>query len=376
VNEQFHKQGFDDGTKLKLDIFRRYIREWISVFLTDSPSLSAVTSINIFDLFSGPGEDAEGNPGSPVIIAGEMKSYCETREALRARKPIRMYFNDWKSDKISRLRDALNLVACKRGCCQTILSDRPFEEVLRDLYPAIQDSGSANLVIMDQFGISDATSDVVRLLANCLRTDILFFVPSSYIRRFQNHPAFRDKFDLTGMNLEYNTVHRFICEYYREKLGTIEYHLAPFSIKTGGNIHGVVFGTSHLYGLEKFLKVCWDIDPTTGEANYSVDQDPAWGGNECLFPELNAITRVDLFSNDLRKFIEKSSPTNMAMYRFVLSKGFTPTRAGAVLKNLQESGWLQLVSLGRDQKVKKGSYYLNHREKVARIRFQKTTGVS
>ncbi len=32
----FHEREFDDATQVKLQIFRRYVREWISVMLTRS----------------------------------------------------------------------------------------------------------------------------------------------------------------------------------------------------------------------------------------------------------------------------------------------------------------------------------------------------
>jgi three-Cys-motif partner protein len=376
MSKDFHEQGFDDGTMLKLDVFRRYVREWIPVFLTDSPKSRHVSSINIFDLFSGPGEDVDGNSGSPVIIASELKQYCETRAALKAQKPIRMFFNDLDGQKITALRGKLDTVACKRGCCQIEFSARPFAEILAQVYPVIQDSGSANLVIMDQFGISEVTPEVVQRLAACSMTDVLFFIPSSYVYRFKDHPAFASKFDLSGRNLEYNTIHRFICEYYREKLGMMKYYLAPFSIKTGGNIHGVVFGSRHLFGLEKFLKVCWDIDPKTGEANYSVDQDPAWGGDQFLFEDMNAIRRIDLFEEELKAFIESRNPDNLAMYEYVLTKGFTPIKAGESLKKLQDAGWLLVESMTAGQIAKKGAFYLRHDEKTGKIRFQKAAGAS
>lgn len=118
MSKNFHDQPFDDGTRIKLDIFRRYIREWISVFMTESPSLFHVSTINIFDLFCGPGEDTSGNPGSPMIIVEELKKYCETKKLLKVQKAIRMFFNDIDGKKINTLQSKLDVVACKQGCCK------------------------------------------------------------------------------------------------------------------------------------------------------------------------------------------------------------------------------------------------------------------
>jgi len=344
--------------------------------MTESPHLSCVNTLNIFDLFSGPGEDAEGNPGSPMIIVEELKQYCATRGELKANKPIRMYFNDKESNRIELLGSRLSSILCKRNCCKAVFSSKPFSERFEECLPIMHDSHSANLVIMDQFGISDVTPEVVQRLAKCSRTDILFFIPSSHIHRFRNHPAFSRKIDLNRYNPEYNTIHRYICEHYREKLAGDDYYLAPFSIKSGSSIHGLVFGSGNLYGLQKFLTVCWKVDPKTGEANYSIDRDPSWSGEDCLFPEMNIIRKIDRFEHELKAFIFEKSPDNIDMYRFILIKGFTPAKANELLRKLHDENWLTVISLNQRRKVRKGAFYLRHDEKFAIIRFKKSTGES
>jgi three-Cys-motif partner protein len=92
----FHLKGFDDATKVKLDIFRGYIREWLGVFMT-RPSYANenyMAKLSIFDFFSGPGYDSNKNPGSPIIITDEISSYCKSREDFRAAIQCDLFFND------------------------------------------------------------------------------------------------------------------------------------------------------------------------------------------------------------------------------------------------------------------------------------------
>ena len=103
MSQDFHSSAFSDGTKLKLEVFRRYIREWLSVFLTDSPKFSKLSSVNIHDFFSGPGGDVSGNPGSPVIIVEEIVQYCQTRDSFRSSIPLNLFFNDTQKSKIETL---------------------------------------------------------------------------------------------------------------------------------------------------------------------------------------------------------------------------------------------------------------------------------
>lgn len=282
-----------------------------------------------------------------------------------------MFFNDISAEKIDQLQKEVPQVACERGCCATHYSSKPFITILDEHLPSMRAQNSANLVIMDQFGIKDVTPDIVQNLAICSMTDILFFIPSDHVIRFKDLPAFADRIDLGGRNSDYYTIHRGICGYYQEKLGDIKYHLAPFSIKDGRKIHAIIFGSRDLYGLEKFLNVCWALDSTTGEANYSVDGDPAWDGGSSLFPDMDIPNKITLFENDLRDFIRAKSPNNLDMYEFVLTKGLSVKKANECLRKFQENNWLEVESLTSGTKIRKGTFYLNHSEKQARILFKK-----
>ena len=104
MNVNFHDREFSEGTQLKLDIFRRYIREWIPVFFKES----RIPKVNIFDFFSGPGVDKLGNQGTPLIIVDEIKKFCESREIPKSKKQIYMFFNDHDEKKINSLKVRLS----------------------------------------------------------------------------------------------------------------------------------------------------------------------------------------------------------------------------------------------------------------------------
>ena len=66
AKSSFHNEPYDPGTLRKLKIFELYAQEWIPVFVSqpDPP----FTQLHVFDLFSGPGTDPIGTPGSPLRI--------------------------------------------------------------------------------------------------------------------------------------------------------------------------------------------------------------------------------------------------------------------------------------------------------------------
>jgi three-Cys-motif partner protein len=373
----FHEKQFDESTTLKLAVFRGYIREWIPVFLTQTPKGSArKRNVNILDFFSGPGQDASGNPGSPMIILGEMKKYCEERKDLRDKHvSINIVFNDIDKDNITRLKCLAEREACKAGCCTIKYSADHFDNALASYLDLMKRTDSANLVILDPFGVKNITLEVVRKLAEIPTTDLMIFSPSSFIKRFAEDPALRAHLAIAEEDLkqtEYKKIHRLICQYLRQAVHP-SYFVAPFSIKKGANIYGIIFGSNSLKGLEKFLKVCWTLDPCTGESNYDIDDDPIRVSNQLwLDPAENNPKKMNSFDNELREFLAEHERDNREVYRFVLEKGFVPKLAAEILDRWQKDGSLRVASIVPAKTVRKGCYYLSYDHYKAdspRVRF-------
>lgn len=270
-NRRFHSQAFDDGTLLKLEIFRGYIREWLPVFL----SKKSYPEVHIYDFFAGPGTDAKGNPGSPLLIIDELEQYLTSDKApLAPDVRVFLHFNDADCDKMVQLeamiaqRTTALPYAVKFTCMEFRLA---FFESLQ----SIQNKDTANLVIMDQCGIKEVHRDIFATLVGCCATDILFFVSSSFIRRFITDESVQQHFNIPEDEMcavSAKDIHRYVCREFYQKLIPADhlYHVAPFSIEKdrGANIYGIIFGSGSLFGLEKFLRVCWNKDgllakPTT-----------------------------------------------------------------------------------------------------------------
>lgn len=373
MNSDFHSKKFDDATRIKLEVFKQYIRKWLPVFMTDSESGygRSLERINIYDFFSGPGFDSDGNPGSPVIIQDEVKGYCDANNAIKSQAPVRMVFNDINISHIEQLKRAISDNSCRKKCCAFEYSNRPFSEAVTSYIKEMKHPKEVNLVLMDQFGVKEVTPEVVNQLLAAGTTDILFFISTASIRRFSEIPEFKKAFPVVGNEIkevEYSVIHRFVCDRFRSALTVKNAMIAPFSIKKGSHIYGVVFATTHELGMEKFLDVCWRIDPVTGEANYNIDNEPTWHGQQSLFAEDNVTTKDTVFETELLAFICKHRPTNLDVYRFGLEKGFHSVKCNAALKVLQSASKIETEALSAVDKVRKGSFYL--REKDAKIRFK------
>jgi three-Cys-motif partner protein len=338
--KDFHAEAFDEGTKRKLEVFRGYVREWLPVFLRKA---SRFRTVAIYDFFAGPGADVTGEKGSPLIIAEEVRAFLNNSSRSHGHNEVNLYFNDDDPRKCAELRRALSKLPLPMGV-NIEVDNEDFGVAFKKKSLAIAAPDTANLVILDQSGVKHITHDVFRRLVGWRTTDILFFISSAIIKRFAGEGVIAQYFpgiskdDIDGCNTR--QIHRLVCEYYRKLVPAgKEYYLAPFSIKKVANVYGLIFGSSNLRGLEKFLRVCWDIDPQTGEATYNIDDDVAWE-SPTLFPETNVIRKKDDFQSRLLTELRKKPLTNRDLYRYCLESGFLPKHVNRQLKVLRKEGTL------------------------------------
>lgn len=365
--KDFHNEPFDNETILKLQIFRGYTRQWLPVFL----SRRSFDSVNIFDFFAGPGKDSNGVEGSPLIIIDEIKKYLTNSKAPLAENIlIRLFLNDSDPNKILLLRDEIK--PKDEAQLEIEINNKDFQEAFDNYRSLLESPSAAKLIILDQSGIKQITSDVFVQLIEFPCTDFMFFISSSTLKRFITVEKvgryFPNMSEQEVNAIPATDIHRFVCSYYQELVPSgKEYYLAPFSIKKGPNIYGIIFGSSHLLGLWKFLKVCWNQDNVSGEANYDIDDDIVRDG-ETLFPELNISRKRDLFEKRLESFLNVYRSNN-ELYKFTLEQGCLPTHAVEVLKNLQKEGRLEADPTD----TKKSSFYLNwnyYNQQIVKAKFR------
>ncbi len=329
-----HAQRFDDGTQEKLEIYRQYLRTWLPVFL-----MMDVPRIQVFDFFAGPGGDSEGNPGSPLITKQTVTEFLESGKFPR-HPPIRLVFNEYDPTKHEQLSSCLESdrvvddLSIETRCME-------FSDAFEDQYPTMR--GAANLIFLDQYGFKQVSRDIFQRIVALPRTDLLFFISSTYVVRFKNDPEIRKYlplFDEEYATLCWTTAHRVLANAYRRWLpGSIgRYYLAPFSIKKGSNIYGLVFGSGHPRGIEKFLKVAWDHG---GDANFDIDDDRLDPSAPLLFEEYNCRTKVAMFHDDLAELVLSGKMrSNQEVFIYAIESGFLGRHAVEGLKKLVKEGKL------------------------------------
>lgn len=334
------QKPFDDGTIDKLQIFEDYFKEWLPVFIARQEIIWH--EIQIFDFFAGEGKDVNGIFGSPMRILSVLNSSRDY--IIRSKVKIRIVVNEFDSDKISLLTQNLNSISDN-----SLYTLEIFNENFSDVFDRYFDSmkRTANFLFLDQNGIKQITEGVFSKLISLKQTDFLFFISSSYIKRFSEVEEFQKYLKIQKEDLEnksYYHIHRVVLDYYRSKIPSEKkYFLAPFSIKKPSGIYGLIFGTNHTLGIEKFLHVCWRHDKLTGEANFDIDNERIDLNRPGLFAEYNIPTKKQVFDNVLKeKILNQELKTDKDIYLFTLSEGFLLKDSHFVMRNLHKAGKIDL----------------------------------
>jgi three-Cys-motif partner protein len=325
---------FDEGTLVKLEIFEDYFKEWLPVFISKPDPYWK--QIQIFDLFAGQGKDVGGKYGSPLRILSILN---ENADRIRnSQVQIKVVLNEFDPRKYQQLKDHIELLWDKSlYTVEHYRSD--FLTVFNNYYESMRNT--ANFIFLDQNGIKHITEEIFVRLTSLQKTDILFFISSSYIKRFGDLEEFKRYLKITRQDFDgksYHHIHRIVLNYYRSLVpkGKV-YFLAPFSIKKPAGIYGLIFGTNHQYGLEKFLSTCWKHDKLTGEANFDIDNEKINLNAPSLYSEFNVPSKRQVFENNLRQNILSGvMATNHDVYLFALNEGFQLKDVNAVLRELEQ----------------------------------------
>jgi len=111
-------------------------------------------------------------------------------------------------------------------------------------------------------------------------------------------------------------VHRILANAYPRWIpDEVDYFLGSFSIKKGANVYGLVFGSGHPRGIDKFLHVAWKHG---GDANFDIDKDGIDPRQPSLFSELDKPTKISEFEKTLEREVLHGTLRTNKIYTFLL----------------------------------------------------------
>lgn len=364
MKRDLHIKPFDSGTKAKLAIFHDYLKEWLPVFLAKEKIYWH--NINIFDFFSGPGVDTNGNKGTPLLILDELKVYFDKIKSKNLK--INLYFNDYSEEKIEALK--LNLIPYYNDLINIEIESKDFKKSFEGQIPLMSKNDTTNLLFLDQTGIKQIDENIFNSITSLKTTDFLFFISSSTIKRFKSHPAISNYHKINPEKIEateYDQIHRLVTNYYRELIPkNKEYYIAPFSLKKKAGLYGLIFGSGNPFGVEKFLRTCWKIDPIRGEANFDIDNDNIKPDQIDLFTgETKRPKKIEKFENELKyKILNDILKTDREIYLYTLNNGFIPRHAKKVINELIKANKIKKNKLTISYKVFRKNALITTIEKI------------
>ena len=119
-----------------------------------------------------------------------------------------------------------------------------------------------------------------------------------------------------------------------------EYYIHHFTIKKNSNYYGLIFGTNHTLGMEKFLKVCWKHDRFAGESNFNINYDFEEGS---LFYEPGAPNKIKNAKDDIsKKILEGVIRSNIEGLKYTLKLGCEPKIFVEVMQLLISKGMISI----------------------------------
>lgn len=340
MSKDINSEPFDETTLTKLDIFERYLEAWLPVFI-QTPS---VKSAAIWDFFAGSGQDVNSEPGSPLRILRQINSY--SARIVEQDMSIRVVLNESmkrKATALSTLIEDMRASWTTGGRVSVECHNEDFQSLFTRMVPELR--RQPNLVFLDQYGVKQVNEDVFKQIIDIPMTDFLFFISSSTIKRFVTTPEISSFFP--GLSAEtvdgvkMADAHRMVLDYYRQMIPSGNpTRVYPFTLRKGSNVYGLIFGSRHPLGAEKFLDLAWDKNRLNGQANFDIDNDRA-KAQRGLFPEYQQLTKRQCFERDLADFIRTAGEcTNRQIYEFTLEKGHPKGHAKECL-----------TALRRDKKV-------------------------
>lgn len=334
MTKDINKFEYAKETKLKLDIFRECFREWFPVFLHNQ----FISRLYVYDMFAGSGKDSEGHLGSPLILLqeakGDERKHCEYLH--KTNKPSVIFgFNEKLKRKSEELKQNVKMEfeQCFKNCpfnnClyynSYFIGAFDFQKLIQNqkVCNILENKSYGKFILLDQYGFKQIKDDTFLKLVNSPKTDFIFFIASSFIKRFKKLPAIIAYFEENKIIFDESQpkeCHRVITNYFRGLIPKEkEYYLHSFTIRKRTNYYGLIFGTNHSLGMEKFLRVCWKNDKMAGESNCNINNDFE---KDTLFYNPQTSNKKEKISELIKeKIITGEISNNIEGLKFALKNG-------------------------------------------------------
>ncbi|MBN1348416.1 three-Cys-motif partner protein TcmP [candidate division KSB1 bacterium] len=207
----------------------------------------------------------------------------------------------------------------------------------------LKNNDYGKFILLDQYGFKEIDKDIFLELAYSPRTDFIFFITSSFVKRFKKHQNIKRYVDTEKIDFDESQpkeCHRIIANYYKSLIPeNKEYYVHHFTIQKAtnrGNYYGLIFGTNHTFGMEKFLKVCWNLDRFSGESNCNIDDD--YENGTLFYNQASSNKKAQVREEIVEAIFAGQIGDNISGFKYTLKKGCEPSLFTDVIKELEIKG--------------------------------------
>ena len=331
----------------KLSVYREYLDSYLSVLANQS----YYVTINVIDLFAGPGISSNQKKGSAMVAV-------EVIDNHREKNTVNFYLNEKDAEKYKTLKENLSQYD------YPVITNKSADDFVEQLFidGCLSPSNvrkSHSLLFIDPHGYTQLSIGNLTKILQQPKIEVLIFVPVYSIYRFitaEGNPARRfvldlgiEKSILSGIKNMDSCVNR-LTHIFKEKANTefgYSYELRNKNA-TNSSFH-MFFITRNITGAEKFL-----------EAKNKIKNNLK-----------NQLTIFDVEEpqrrTDLQEMLLKGT-TNTNLHATIIKKGYLPKEITPILKEMERNGKLQVRA---DSSRKKGAYYLNQKgDKTIYLKYQ------
>ncbi len=333
-------------SQAKLDLYQAYLEKYFAIL----GLAKGIEKVNIYDLFCGTGIYEDGKEGSPIIAFNKI---CKNREFFKQNnwpvKPISLLVNDSDPTKINIVKAYLEAKNNPSVCDLQFHSSNTtqlFPEIVAEINK--QSKKERNLLFIDPYGYKEISPKSIKDLLENGRTEIILFLPVSFMHRFKNISLVEERKCYQALNdfivqlfpenhairnlekVDVETFTRYLSEglSFQEKYFCVSHQIE----RSKNNLFAVFFITSHIYGLERMLTVKWENDKDFG-TGYRQPQPQISMFEQEEKKDIESLNYVWL-SRNLHDLIEERKViSNLDLYKFTLQKGFLPKHSNSILKN-------------------------------------------
>lgn len=362
-------------SKAKVDYYQKYLARYLSIMSV----ARNIDEVNIFDVFCGRGIYADGGLGSPIRTVQTVK---EVRSNQPSEKRINIYFNDAEIKFVKQVKKYINdnYPDNKEFCNITYLcapAEVLFERLCRFLPKT--SFGTKNFLFVDPYGYKDINRQTFQRLMMNQNTEILLFLPISFMHRF-THYSFNKDANNGALRLRefieqfFPTDHKIrrdepmdVKEYIDAlaEAFTFEgkYFTSSYFIERDSRNYFALFAIcNNLLGLEKAVETKWSLDEEDGQGFHQPDPNQQLNLFTEMFKEENQKEHFEDLKTLILVYLQgaRYGRTNGDIYRFVLRHGYLPKHTNAVLRHLQDNDLIKVTLPDTGKEARKHSFYINY----------------